>query len=58
MLKERSFDIPVLIGGAPVNSRHAGYVAMCGQDDTNNILNNILKFHLLLLNNILTTYSN
>ena len=41
MLQERSFDIPILIGGAPVNSSHAGYVAMCGQDDTNNILNNI-----------------
>ena len=41
MLKERSFDIPILIGGAPVNSRHAGYVAMFGQDDTKNILNNI-----------------
>ena len=41
MLKDLSFNIPILIGGAPVNSRHAGYVAMCGQDDTNNILNNI-----------------
>jgi 5-methyltetrahydrofolate--homocysteine methyltransferase len=41
MLKDKSFNIPILIGGAPVNSRHAGYVAMCGQDDTNNILNNI-----------------
>ena len=41
MLKDKSFNIPILIGGAPVNSRHAGYVAMSGQDDTNNILNNV-----------------
>ena len=41
MLKEKSCDIPILIGGAPVNSRHAGYVAMYGQSDTENILNNI-----------------
>ncbi|KMP11804.1 5-methyltetrahydrofolate--homocysteine methyltransferase, partial [Candidatus Nitromaritima sp. SCGC AAA799-A02] len=41
MLIEQSCDIPILIGGAPVNSRHAGYVAMHGQGDTENILNNI-----------------
>ena len=41
MLKEKSYDIPILIGGAPVNSRHAGYVAMYGQNETKNILNNI-----------------
>ena len=41
MLKEQSYDIPILIGGAPVNSRHAGYVAMHGQDDTQEILNNV-----------------
>jgi len=41
MLKEKSYEIPILIGGAPVNSRHAGYVAMYGQSDTKNILNNI-----------------
>ena len=41
MLKEKSYDIPILIGGAPVNSRHAGYVAMHGQSETKNILNNI-----------------
>ena len=36
-LKEKSYDIPILIGGAPVNSRHAGYVAMYGQNETKNI---------------------
>ena len=41
MLEEKSYNIPILIGGAPVNSRHAGYVAMHGQNDTKNILNNI-----------------
>ena len=41
MLAEHSFQIPVLIGGAPVNSRHAGYVAMCGQDDTDRIVDNV-----------------
>jgi len=41
MLKEKSYDLPILIGGAPVNPRHAGYVAMWGQDNTKNILNNI-----------------
>lgn len=41
MLKEQSYDIPVLIGGAPVSERHAAYVAMHGQDDLNNILGNV-----------------
>lgn len=41
MLKEQNYDIPVLIGGAPVNDRHAGYVAMCGQDQTDQILSNV-----------------
>ncbi|MFQ5450868.1 MAG: homocysteine S-methyltransferase family protein [Nitrospinaceae bacterium] len=41
MLKEQSFEIPILIGGAPVNHRHAGYVAMYGQGDTERILNNV-----------------
>jgi 5-methyltetrahydrofolate--homocysteine methyltransferase len=41
MLKEKSCDIPILIGGAPVNSRHAGYVAMHGQNEAKDILNNI-----------------
>ncbi len=41
MLKEEDYDIPVLIGGAPVNDRHAGYVAMFGQDNTAQILSNV-----------------
>jgi 5-methyltetrahydrofolate--homocysteine methyltransferase len=41
MLKEEDYSIPVLIGGAPVNDRHAGYVAMFGQDDTAHILSNV-----------------
>ncbi len=41
MLKERAYDIPILIGGAPVNSRHAGYVAMFGQDNPEAILANV-----------------
>ena len=34
MLKEEGYSIPILIGGAPVNYRHAGFVAMHGQNDT------------------------
>jgi 5-methyltetrahydrofolate--homocysteine methyltransferase len=41
MLLEQKFDIPLLLGGAPVNPRHAGYVAMHGEDDTDTILDNI-----------------
>ncbi|MBF0237762.1 MAG: homocysteine S-methyltransferase family protein [SAR324 cluster bacterium] len=33
MVQEAGFSIPLLIGGAPVNRRHAGYVAMAGQED-------------------------
>jgi 5-methyltetrahydrofolate--homocysteine methyltransferase len=33
MLKERGLDLPLLIGGAPVSTRHAASVAMWGQDD-------------------------
>lgn len=33
MLDEKGLDFPLLIGGAPVNSRHAAYVSMYGQDD-------------------------
>ncbi|MFQ5716376.1 MAG: cobalamin-dependent protein, partial [Nitrospinales bacterium] len=33
MLKEESYDIPLLLGGAPVNQRHAGYVGMWGQEN-------------------------
>ncbi|NQZ57921.1 MAG: homocysteine S-methyltransferase family protein [Lentisphaeraceae bacterium] len=32
MCNERGLDLPLLIGGAPVNTRHAAYVAMYGQD--------------------------
>ncbi|MBI2426089.1 MAG: homocysteine S-methyltransferase family protein [Candidatus Hydrogenedentes bacterium] len=31
MMQEQDLDIPVLIGGAPVSDRHAGYVAMAGR---------------------------
>jgi len=41
MLKEENYEIPVLIGGAPVNDRHAGYVAMHGQDDLESILSTV-----------------
>ncbi len=41
MLEELKYDIPILIGGAPVNDRHAGYVAMHGQDDTEQILSKV-----------------
>ncbi len=39
MVKE--MPIPILIGGAPVNSRHAGFVAMHGQSETDHILDNV-----------------
>jgi 5-methyltetrahydrofolate--homocysteine methyltransferase len=41
MLLERKHSIPILIGGAPVNSRHAGYVAMHGGEDMTAILDNV-----------------
>ncbi len=41
MLLDQKYSIPILIGGAPVNSRHAGYVAMHGGDDTQAILDNV-----------------
>ena len=41
MLLDRKYSIPILIGGAPVNSRHAGYVAMHGGEDTGAILDNV-----------------
>lgn len=41
MLKKQGFNLPVLVGGAPVNDRHAAYVAMHGQDDLNEILGNV-----------------
>jgi 5-methyltetrahydrofolate--homocysteine methyltransferase len=41
MFKEHGREIPILIGGAPVNDRHAAYVAMHGQDDAEQIFNNV-----------------
>ncbi len=41
MLREQKYSIPVLLGGAPVNARHAGYVAMHGGEDTAAILDNV-----------------
>ncbi len=41
MLIDRKVSIPILIGGAPVNSRHAGYVAMHGGENTEEILDNV-----------------
>jgi len=41
MLNEMKFKIPLLIGGAPVNHRHAGYVAMHGQSEIENILGDV-----------------
>ncbi|MBF0280700.1 MAG: homocysteine S-methyltransferase family protein [SAR324 cluster bacterium] len=37
MMKDAHLDLPVLVGGAPVNKRHAGYVSMWGQDDLEQI---------------------
>lgn len=33
--------VDILIGGAPVNKRHAAYVAMCGQDNLAKMLRNV-----------------
>lgn len=41
MLKEMSRNFPILIGGAPVNRRHAGFVAMHGQSRIDAILDNV-----------------
>ena len=41
MLKEQNYNLPLLIGGAPVSHRHAGYVAMWGQEDRDQIRDNI-----------------
>ncbi len=41
MMTEMKFQIPLLIGGAPVNYRHAGYVAMHGQSDVEKILKDV-----------------
>ncbi len=41
MLREQNYDVPILIGGAPVNHRHAAFVAMSGQDRTEEIRGNV-----------------
>ncbi len=41
MMEEANCNLPVLIGGAPVNQRHAGYVAMRGQEDITKIRDNV-----------------
>jgi 5-methyltetrahydrofolate--homocysteine methyltransferase len=41
MLLDQKYSIPVLLGGAPVNARHAGYVAMHGGENTEAILDNV-----------------
>jgi 5-methyltetrahydrofolate--homocysteine methyltransferase len=42
MMNEQGLsDTPILIGGAPVNHRHAAYVAMAGDDDTGRIRSNV-----------------
>ncbi|MDH5560845.1 MAG: dihydropteroate synthase, partial [Deltaproteobacteria bacterium] len=42
MMTEQGFeDTPILIGGAPVNHRHAAYVAMAGIQDENQMKENV-----------------
>ncbi len=42
LLKERQMDdIPILIGGAPVNNRHAAYVAMASADSETEMRDNV-----------------
>ncbi len=41
MLRQNAFDFPLLIGGAPVSHRHAGYVGMWGQNDLAEIRDNV-----------------
>ncbi len=42
MLAEQGLEeLPLLLGGAPVNWRHAAYVAMAGQDDPSKIRSNV-----------------
>lgn len=37
LMKEKGLDIPVFVGGAPVNLRHAATVALCGETDLETI---------------------
>ncbi len=41
MLDQGLGHLPVLIGGAPVNDRHAAYVAMAGNTDTETMRSNV-----------------
>lgn len=41
MVKEQGIDVHVLIGGAPVNWRHAAYVSMHGQENLADIIPNV-----------------
>jgi len=42
MMREQGLeDTPILIGGAPVNERHAAYVAMAGEDNPENMRGNV-----------------
>lgn len=41
MLEQGLAHLPVLIGGAPVNERHAAYVAMAGGNDSNAMRSNV-----------------
>ncbi|GMV99213.1 MAG: methionine synthase [Candidatus Hydrogenedentota bacterium] len=42
MMQEQGMaDVPVLIGGAPVNDRHAAYVALAGEQDTSQMRSNV-----------------
>ncbi len=42
LLKERGMDrIPLLVGGAPVNQRHAAFVALAGDDVETHIRDNV-----------------
>jgi 5-methyltetrahydrofolate--homocysteine methyltransferase len=41
MLEQGLGHLPVLIGGAPVNDRHAAYVAMAGNTDTETMRQNV-----------------
>ncbi|HRI87537.1 MAG TPA: homocysteine S-methyltransferase family protein, partial [Candidatus Hydrogenedentes bacterium] len=41
MVEQGLGHLPVLIGGAPVNDRHAAYVAMAGHEDTDHMRSNV-----------------
>ncbi len=42
LMKEKGMDnIPILIGGAPVNNRHAAYVAMAGCEELSEMRDNV-----------------